>query len=634
MLGAGAPPVAASLMRQASELGGFEKNHPLPRAGAFRAVLRRRAPARVPVRARLLYNALSSGARRSPHLPDRKRAMATRRGSEHGQAAPARDACAPGAPSQPEAAPASGAHAGPGSGAAPLGPSRTACAVLGLALFWFTPTVFFGAGSSALEGLGEAVSRALFPVSILSLIVVALGAGAASLRGARLSARRGAALALGAGALASAGTLLLVLAPPLGLPGWLCYAAVAGMGAGSAVVMLCWGALMGVLPSRASCMAAAAAFFLSCLLQLALSALPPASVAACNVCAAAASAALWALAARGLAWPAWAFRRAPAPGRGGADVPWKAFALFFFCSLAGSLIERVATLLYPGISEGVGAVAGAVASLVLLLAVVWAVVLKGRDFASVWPAFMIALLASLMLVPAAGLVPEEWALALVVAEKRCLVVLLWVLLASTAFRGELPVVATFGLGYVGLQSLPNLLGQVAGVGVAGAVAALPSGTAALCAAMAFVIVVALVLTLFDRSILTEGFRGAPAGRAAQGRAAEGGVVTAGGSAGLAGAAVSSSSPALPGGAGGAYDLPGAVEALGRRFDLSARERQVVLLLARGHTFPRISDELGVTMNTIRSHARSIYRKLDVHTRQELVDLVESEAGGGSLGPGA
>lgn len=77
-----------------------------------------------------------------------------------------------------------------------------------------------------------------------------------------------------------------------------------------------------------------------------------------------------------------------------------------------------------------------------------------------------------------------------------------------------------------------------------------------------------------------------------------------------------------------------MEALGRRFDLSARERQVVLLLARGHTFPRISDELGVTMNTIRSHARSIYRKLDVHTRQELVDLVESEAGGGSPGPGA
>ena len=50
--------------------------------------------------------------------------------------------------------------------------------------------------------------------------------------------------------------------------------------------------------------------------------------------------------------------------------------------------------------------------------------------------------------------------------------------------------------------------------------------------------------------------------------------------------------------------------------------EILVYLARGRTKSYIANELFVTENTVRSHVRNIYSKLEVHTRQELLDLVE------------
>ena len=39
---------------------------------------------------------------------------------------------------------------------------------------------------------------------------------------------------------------------------------------------------------------------------------------------------------------------------------------------------------------------------------------------------------------------------------------------------------------------------------------------------------------------------------------------------------------------------------------------------------RIKDMLFVSYHTVRNHIKSIYRKLDVHSRQELIDVLEHE----------
>jgi DNA-binding NarL/FixJ family response regulator len=49
-------------------------------------------------------------------------------------------------------------------------------------------------------------------------------------------------------------------------------------------------------------------------------------------------------------------------------------------------------------------------------------------------------------------------------------------------------------------------------------------------------------------------------------------------------------------------------------DLTAREREVVALLAQGMTNKEIATELFITTNTVKRHLKSIFEKLDVHTR--------------------
>ncbi len=53
--------------------------------------------------------------------------------------------------------------------------------------------------------------------------------------------------------------------------------------------------------------------------------------------------------------------------------------------------------------------------------------------------------------------------------------------------------------------------------------------------------------------------------------------------------------------------------------LSQREMEVLRLLAAGRRGPQIADELFISYSTVRTHLKSIHRKLDVHTRQELLE---------------
>jgi len=52
--------------------------------------------------------------------------------------------------------------------------------------------------------------------------------------------------------------------------------------------------------------------------------------------------------------------------------------------------------------------------------------------------------------------------------------------------------------------------------------------------------------------------------------------------------------------------------------LSAREQAVLDCLAQGLAYKQIGDQLGISINTIRSHLRHIYEKLHVQSRTEAV----------------
>jgi DNA-binding CsgD family transcriptional regulator len=47
--------------------------------------------------------------------------------------------------------------------------------------------------------------------------------------------------------------------------------------------------------------------------------------------------------------------------------------------------------------------------------------------------------------------------------------------------------------------------------------------------------------------------------------------------------------------------------------LTRRESEVLRLLARGRSYGEIADLLGVSINTVATHIKKLYLKLDVHT---------------------
>lgn len=62
-----------------------------------------------------------------------------------------------------------------------------------------------------------------------------------------------------------------------------------------------------------------------------------------------------------------------------------------------------------------------------------------------------------------------------------------------------------------------------------------------------------------------------------------------------------------------------------RYRLTARETEIAELIARGNTVARIAEMLVVSENTVRTHSKRIYTKLDIHKKQELIDLLEEVA---------
>ncbi|WP_139651428.1 helix-turn-helix transcriptional regulator [Raoultibacter phocaeensis] len=77
-------------------------------------------------------------------------------------------------------------------------------------------------------------------------------------------------------------------------------------------------------------------------------------------------------------------------------------------------------------------------------------------------------------------------------------------------------------------------------------------------------------------------------------------------------------------AGAAADdeLAHKVDTIVQRYLLTEREGEILSMLAKGRSFAKISERLYVSENTTKTHVKNIYRKTGVHSKQELMDLVD------------
>ena len=66
-----------------------------------------------------------------------------------------------------------------------------------------------------------------------------------------------------------------------------------------------------------------------------------------------------------------------------------------------------------------------------------------------------------------------------------------------------------------------------------------------------------------------------------------------------------------------------IDEAARTHGLTAKETEVLALAAKGRTTQRICEELGISTGTANTHLMHIYKKFDVHDRQQLLDMLEA-----------
>ena len=67
-----------------------------------------------------------------------------------------------------------------------------------------------------------------------------------------------------------------------------------------------------------------------------------------------------------------------------------------------------------------------------------------------------------------------------------------------------------------------------------------------------------------------------------------------------------------------------LDAISEKHWLTRRERDVMELVYKGYSNPDISSKLYISRNTVKKHVHNVYEKLDVSTRMEMTQLINSQ----------
>gem|GEM_PF-1892311 len=232
-----------------------------------------------------------------------------------------------------------------------------------------------------------------------------------------------------------------------------------------------------------------------------------------------------------------------------------------------------------------------------LVIVVWCLVMRRDDPERLMPLFVLVMLSGLLGYPALVGIDAVWAAAYLRATQDCLMLFCWMDTACVAYRCSLPAFAAFGAATLVFVKPPLIVSTALSLALPSAALADDRGFVVLVICVAAFVLVAVAVLCVNLG----GVFGAPGAAGAE-------------SAEPTGAAA----PGLVREAG--YARVGSL--LQDAYGLTQREAEVALLMARGNTMVQTGERLFITLDTVRAHAKSLYRKLGIHKKQELVDKVD------------
>jgi DNA-binding CsgD family transcriptional regulator len=226
------------------------------------------------------------------------------------------------------------------------------------------------------------------------------------------------------------------------------------------------------------------------------------------------------------------------------------------------------------------------AEVLIALALLWWAYIRRRSlaFPGIWRMILIFTATGLLLLPLLGSMLSGYALILIAIAQTLVVMLFWVMLADVAHHSSYHPFVVFGLGWTA-YALPIpvgiwISGLLAGQGL----------TSQVITVLVYIAAFAIVFMLNERVFTSLRI-------------------------------FASLDAPLP--AASTYrDIEQRCVGLGSRFALSAREVEIMQLICKGRSKGYIAETLFISENTVRSHSKRIYNKLGVHSKQELLDLLE------------
>lgn len=460
---------------------------------------------------------------------------------------------------------------------------------LGFGLYWAWMTTFWtGTVRSPLSmpTLGQTTTAriAVQAATTVAFILAALFAR-------RLTHRSGETLLiLGGTVLGPLGTIVAALGQTRsgGVPFYLVFAWVS-LGVACACITLLWGHFFASIGLKRASLLAPLSLVLAAFAGLVLSSMQPLAALVLTTLLPLCSVGLYVLAAP----------EPPAPAEQPAGHPDQLGALRRICLV---IAVYSATLGFYLCSQtifpqgGLVSMTSRLVALVIPLAII--VLLRHNDFGVVFRIALPLTTAGFLLLPLLGTDATWIAVAVVAAGGTFADILTWIALSDIAYRGDRSPIFVFGVGRAA-NAGGIALGWAASYALLEAKALGPSPVLGFCLAMVFALILTTTLIMRDEDFAI--LRAAPDARATVDDDPAGAETRHG---------------------------PGrwrrSCARIARDHDLSPREEEVLVLLAKGRSMKHIEETLVISYHTAKAHANHVYRKLGVHSREELIELVEEQ----------
>ncbi|NTW29444.1 MAG: hypothetical protein HGA39_08810 [Coriobacteriia bacterium] len=448
---------------------------------------------------------------------------------------------------------------------------------LGIASFRASATSMFKYDADMGTQFSYALSMLVQVVAVISVIAFS---------DRLLKSRRALALVFwGSLAIVLAGTSLVLLSLDLDpASSTLAYdAGVALSGAGSAAALLGWGTSFCSLAPRQSAVAVCLGFFIHSILACLFDVLPKAftlySVFVFPIIASTLLAYYYY--SRKESIRLYSTRTASLSP---SQLPWGIISLLVLCYLTSSVLSVIVSGLTTPMTALLQPLVFGVSLGIVCL---WIYALKRDDPESLWPMFVLGLLGCLLIYLTSWPSDSSLLVGLMATMKQWSMMFYWVLLAVLIYQLGLSPVVFFGLGNLLIGSVGRLIVEFSMSSVDGTQATLSATFfTSLIAVFAFLIVVAAFYALKSKRSLIPDKRAPEAGS----------------------------------------NIEEAMNHIAQEYCLSKREIEVVGFLVRGYTFGQMGKEMFLSIDTVRSYSKTLYRKLGIHKKQELYSLIEQRAG--------